>query len=116
MTNARDNWQPVARRLWVWPVAILVSFPIGGFLADLVVNGVDSVGAALAGGLIAGAIIGAAEWLRTTAATARGTPLPPGETSISGAGPSRRVANRSGAGTVWLGVASPDFGVARVGS
>jgi len=43
-------------------VAILVGFPIGGYVADLVVDGVDSVGAALAGGLITGAIIGAAEW------------------------------------------------------
>ena len=60
--DARDNWRPLARRLWVWPVAILVSFPIGGLLADLVVDGVDSVGAALFGGLIAGVIIGAAEW------------------------------------------------------
>src|SRR6266536_3885145 len=51
-----------ARRMWLWPVAILVSFPIGGYIADLVVDGVDSVGAALAGGLIVGAIIGAAEW------------------------------------------------------
>jgi hypothetical protein len=51
-----------ARRLWVWPVAILVSFPIGGYLADLLVDGVDSVGAALGGGLIAGLVIGAAEW------------------------------------------------------
>jgi hypothetical protein len=51
-----------ARRTWLWLVAILVGFPIGGFIADLAVNGVDSVGAALAGGLIAGAIIGAAEW------------------------------------------------------
>ena len=62
MRAARDNWRPVARQLWVWPVAILVSFPIGGLLADLVVDGVDSVGAALAGGLIAGVVIGAAEW------------------------------------------------------
>jgi hypothetical protein len=62
MTDARDDWRPVARRLWLWPVAILVSFPIGGYLADLVVNGVDSVGTALAGGLIAGVVIGAAEW------------------------------------------------------
>jgi hypothetical protein len=61
MTDARDN-RTAARRLWVWPVAILVSFPIGGYLADLVVDGVDSVGAALVGGLIAGLIIGAAEW------------------------------------------------------
>jgi hypothetical protein len=51
-----------ARRLWIWPIAILVSFPIGGYLADLVVDGVDSVGAALFGGLIAGLVIGAAEW------------------------------------------------------
>ena len=62
MTIAQDDWTLVARRLWAWPVAVLVSFPIGGFLADLVVDGVDSVGAALVGGLIAGAVIGAAEW------------------------------------------------------
>jgi Flp pilus assembly pilin Flp len=52
----------VTRRLWLWPVSILVSLPIGGLIADLVVDGVDSVGAALIAGLIAGAIIGAAEW------------------------------------------------------
>jgi hypothetical protein len=51
-----------ARRMWLWPVAILLSFPIGGLIADLVINGVDSVGTAIIGGLIAGAIIGAAEW------------------------------------------------------
>jgi hypothetical protein len=49
-------------RMWLWEVAILVSLPIGGYVADLVVNGVDSLGAALAGGLIVGAVIGAAEW------------------------------------------------------
>jgi hypothetical protein len=48
---------------WAWPVAILVGFPIGGFIANLVVGAVDSVGVAVAGGLIAGAIIGAAQWL-----------------------------------------------------
>jgi hypothetical protein len=51
-----------ARRLWLWPVAILLSFPVGGFVADLVINGVDSVGTALVGGLVAGSIIGAAGW------------------------------------------------------
>ena len=60
--DTRGDWTSTARRLWLWPVAILVGFPIGGYVADLVVDGVDSVGAALAGGLIAGAIIGAAEW------------------------------------------------------
>ena len=48
MTDARGNRRGV-RRLWVWPVAILVSFPVGGYLADLVVDGVDSVGSALIG-------------------------------------------------------------------
>lgn len=62
MTNTRDDWRSDARRLWGWPVAILISFPIGGYLADLVVDGVDSVGAALVGGLIAGVVVGAAEW------------------------------------------------------
>jgi hypothetical protein len=60
--DTQGHWMITARRMWLWPVAILVSFPIGGLIADLVVDGVDSVGAALAGGLIAGAIIGAAEW------------------------------------------------------
>jgi hypothetical protein len=54
----------VVRRLrWAWPVAILVGFPIGGFSANLVVGAVDSIGVAVAGGVIAGAIIGAAQWL-----------------------------------------------------
>jgi hypothetical protein len=48
--------------MWLWVVAVLVSFPIGGLIADLVVDGVDSVGAAIVGGLIVGAVIGAAEW------------------------------------------------------
>jgi len=60
--DTQGTWMSTARRMWLWPVAILVSFPIGGFVADLVVDGVDSVGAALAAGLIGGAIIGAAEW------------------------------------------------------
>jgi len=51
-----------ARPRWLWPVSILVSFPIGGYIADLAADGVDSVGAAFLGGLIVGAIIGAAEW------------------------------------------------------
>lgn len=53
----------IRQLLWAWPVAILLGFPIGGLLADLVVDGVGSVGSALAGGLIAGAVIGAAEWV-----------------------------------------------------
>jgi hypothetical protein len=62
--DTQGDWTSTARGIWLWPVAILLSFPIGGYIADLVVNGVDSVGTAVAGGLIAGAIIGAAECSR----------------------------------------------------
>ena len=40
-----------------------VQRPDLGVIAHLVINGVDSVGTALAAGLIAGAVIGAAGWL-----------------------------------------------------
>jgi hypothetical protein len=53
----------VSRLRWAWPVAVLVGFPIGGYLANVIVGKVDSVGAAVAAGLIAGTIIGAAQWL-----------------------------------------------------
>ena len=49
--------------VWAWPLAIILGFPIGGYIANLTVGAVDSVGAALAGGLIAGAVVGAAQWL-----------------------------------------------------
>jgi hypothetical protein len=62
MMNTAGDWRTTAGRTWLWPVAILVSFPIGGLIADLVVDGVDSVGAAVAAGLIVGAIVGTAEW------------------------------------------------------
>jgi hypothetical protein len=50
-------------RLWAWPLATLIGFPIGGLIANIIVGPVDSVAAALAGGLLAGAVIGAAQWL-----------------------------------------------------
>ena len=50
------------RRIWLWPIALLIGFPVGGYVADLVVDGVDSVGDAIVAGLIAGAVIGTAEW------------------------------------------------------
>ncbi|MEU4290831.1 hypothetical protein AB0E63_21605 [Kribbella sp. NPDC026596] len=62
MDSQAGSAKGMAGRLWGWPVAILVGFPIGGLIADLAVDGVDSVGAALVAGLIAGAIFGAAEW------------------------------------------------------
>ena len=54
---------PARPLVWAWPLAILVGYPIGGLLANVIVGHVDSVGAALAGGLIAGAVIGTAQWL-----------------------------------------------------
>jgi hypothetical protein len=50
-------------RVWAWPLAALLGFPIGGLIANLTVGAVDSVGPAIAGGLIAGAVVGAAQWL-----------------------------------------------------
>jgi hypothetical protein len=60
--DTQGDWMSTARGMWLWPLAVLISFPIGGLIADLVVDGVDSVGTAVVGGLIAGAIIGAAQW------------------------------------------------------
>ena len=50
-------------RVWAWPLAALLGFPIGGYIANLTVGAVDSVGAAIAAGLIAGAVVGTAQWL-----------------------------------------------------
>jgi hypothetical protein len=68
MTSLPHPTAPAAARLssppiWAWPVAALIGFPIGGLIANVVVGPVDSVGAALAGGLLAGAVIGVAQWL-----------------------------------------------------
>lgn len=63
MDSRSDPVTSTARQLWGWPVAVLVGFPIGGYVADLAVDGVDSAGTALTAGLIVGALIGAAEWI-----------------------------------------------------
>lgn len=63
-TRAQDALATAIRRLrWAWPVAVLIGFPIGGYVANIIVGKIDSIGAALVGGLIAGAIVGAAQWL-----------------------------------------------------
>jgi hypothetical protein len=62
--QALDVSAAAVRRLrWTWPVATLIGFPIGGYAANIIVGKIDSVGAALIGGLIVGAIVGAAQWL-----------------------------------------------------
>ena len=53
----------MTRLRWAWPVAILVGFPIGGLVANLIVGKIDTAATAAVGGLIAGGIIGAAQWL-----------------------------------------------------
>jgi hypothetical protein len=69
MTSLSHTTPPAApatlnrRRVWAWPLAALLGFPVGGLIANLTVGAVDSVGTAIAGGLIAGAIVGAAQWL-----------------------------------------------------
>jgi hypothetical protein len=51
------------RKAWLlWMVGFL-AFPIGGALTLAIVGRVDDAGSALVGGLLAGAVIGAGQWL-----------------------------------------------------
>src|SRR5919108_4326766 len=64
LVQVPDGLASAVKRLrWAWPLALLLGFPMGGLVANVIVGKIDSVGAALLGGLIAGAIIGAAQWL-----------------------------------------------------
>ena len=54
---ARQSWRGITVR-WI---ATFAGFPAGGFTAMLIVGRVDSVAAALAGGLITGIILGAVQ-------------------------------------------------------
>jgi hypothetical protein len=60
--ETRSDPTSTAPVTWRWPAANLIGFPVGGYIADLAVNGVDSVGAALLVGVIVGAVVGAAQW------------------------------------------------------
>jgi hypothetical protein len=56
--------EPLHRpRVWAWPLAVLLGFPVAGYIANLTVGAVDSLGTALFGGLVAGTVAGAAQWL-----------------------------------------------------
>ncbi len=55
---SRDALRP----WWPWIITAF-AFPPAGLLADAIVGGVDSVAAAMAEGVIAGAVIGAVQWL-----------------------------------------------------
>jgi hypothetical protein len=50
---------------WFWPAwgAAFLGMPIGGAAAALLVGPIESVGAAFIAGAVAGAVIGAAQWL-----------------------------------------------------
>jgi hypothetical protein len=64
LVQVPDGLTSAVKRLrWAWPLALLLGLPIGGYAANIIVGKIDSVGAALIGGLIAGAIAGAAQWL-----------------------------------------------------
>ena len=56
---------PVGPGRWFWPGwgAAFLGFPIGGAAATLLVGPIESVGAALIAGAVAGGVIGAAQWL-----------------------------------------------------
>ena len=56
---------PTTSGRWFWPSwgAAFLGFPIGGAAATLLVGPIESVGAALIAGTVAGGVIGAAQWL-----------------------------------------------------
>jgi hypothetical protein len=56
---------PLSGGRWFWPTwgAAFLGFPIGGAAATLLVGPIESVGAALIAGAVAGGLIGAAQWL-----------------------------------------------------
>jgi hypothetical protein len=50
-------------RFFLWWMLAFLGFPLGGFLAFLVVGSVEGVVSSALGGALAGAVIGAAQWL-----------------------------------------------------
>jgi hypothetical protein len=50
-------------RFFLWWMLAFVGFPLGGFLALMVVGSVEGVVSGALGGALAGAVIGAAQWL-----------------------------------------------------
>jgi len=58
----RDQHRFDMKAWLLWMVGFL-AFPIGGFLALAIVDRIDDAGSALVGGLLAGGVIGAGQWL-----------------------------------------------------
>jgi hypothetical protein len=58
-----DDPSTVGWRFFLWWMLAFVGFPLGGFLAFMVVGSVEGVVSGALGGALAGAVIGAAQWL-----------------------------------------------------
>jgi hypothetical protein len=58
-----DDPSTVGWRFLLWWMLAFVGFPLGGFLALMVVGSVEGVVSGALGGALAGAVIGAAQWL-----------------------------------------------------
>ena len=63
--NATDSDAPNTGggRFFLWWMLAFLGFPLGGFLAFVVVGSVEGVVSGALGGALAGAVIGAAQWL-----------------------------------------------------
>lgn len=61
--SASGNAGVVGWRFFLWWMLAFLGFPIGGFLALIVVGSVEGVVSGALGGALAGAVIGAAQWL-----------------------------------------------------
>jgi hypothetical protein len=63
--NVTDSDEPRVGgwRFFLWWMLAFLGFPLGGFLAFVVVGSVEGVVSGALGGALAGAVIGAAQWL-----------------------------------------------------
>jgi hypothetical protein len=58
-----DDPSTVGWRFFLWWMLAFLGFPLGGFLALVLVGSVEGVVSGALGGALAGAVIGAAQWL-----------------------------------------------------
>jgi hypothetical protein len=105
MADARRHTATVPKQRALRWLPSFVGFPIGGFIAELIVGPIDAVGAALVGGAISGVILGAAQ------AWGLGWTGPPARrwTLATGLGFAAGIA--IGAGAVDYGTSIGDFAV-----
>ena len=61
--TASDEPGAVGWRFFLWWMLAFLGFPLGGFLALVLVGSVEGVVSGALGGALAGAVIGAAQWL-----------------------------------------------------